>query len=1275
MSHVDKLGILGIRSFSPEEPQYIKFLSPFTLIVGANGTGKLLLSNLAGVKEVKAQVRLKFVDVDGQRILCSRSLSLTQNKVKATLKTLDSSLQRYNPTTGETYSISSRCADMDALLPVHLGVPKAILENVIFCHQEESNWPLSEPAALKKKFDDIFASTKYTKALDSIKDIRKERAQDTRMDQVKLEGLKADTAKAKRLQSDVEDMTKRCQEKQTKIEELDEHIHSTTAEMEQLLEVHQQAQELANKISQVTQQKQLYQTNLAELEKDLTERDETNEELEALLQAQTTKNAADKSARQTLETERNTIEQRLHTTRNKVSSKLTEIGRLQAASDDNAQCIEEQGQLIIDICRELNLDQALQNDPSESILAIQQAVAKREKETQTIKTQAQNEQNKLSNELQALKSERAGLDEAKKHTQRELEKDKATINALTTQLDSIRVTHVDINMEKDRLDSEESRLATHQSEMNSNNMDTQLLQKERQLRDLDDQVSNLNDEMSKLSMQGDTRARLALKQGDRDTKLAAARSIFEQCKDDVAQKLEIEPTLEHLDKDIRTLLEKQVLEISAIQHRHDQANRDLSSVETLLSMTQSSVNDKRDEANALERSIQAVLPDASLPDELKKVDDSIVDLRGHISSLGAAELLYSRFVKKAGDNQNCPLCVRQFADNDELTAYIGKLEDIISKIPRQVSDYKQKVKEMEEWQQRLRSLESSWMKMESLRTKEIADLEKTVKEHERNQAKAIETMGKISAEMSHAHDDKNRLERIYKLSEDAVRQHREAKQLGKEIDRLEAELRHTGSTRTITDCKRELEDLADQGKTVRKEIKRLHDDREVSLRILQQLESNTRDARDKLTRLQHQMESRTQVESSLSTAQKSLNANQKSMNDYNSAIAPVDSKIDLATTELQECQQKWNARYDRANLNANKGRQRMDRLDTLNKKIERYEKSDRSAQLTTLSDEMKQLESNIKTITKDRDSKNEEIRRMDKELADRQGVERELKDHIRYRSIKENLKTSESELAEYKRQSQQFKRATYEQKLELLKNKQSQYIGTRGSLQGEIRQMRDQLERYRHDLSTDYQDIQGKYNKQYIQVKTNEMTMVDLEKYTKALQQAIMRYHTLKMEDLNKIIKELWMSTYRGGDIDYIEIRSDAEGTTAANRIYNYRVVMVKNGKEMSIRGRCSAGQKVLTSIIIRLALAETFCINCGVLTLDEPTTNLDRANIESLADNLAKIIQSRRAQSNFQLVVITHDEEFVEYLSRAEVSDKYYRISKDENQCSIIRQETFVSQ
>jgi hypothetical protein len=45
---------------------------------------------------------------------------------------------------------------------------------------------------------------------------------------------------------------------------------------------------------------------------------------------------------------------------------------------------------------------------------------------------------------------------------------------------------------------------------------------------------------------------------------------------------------------------------------------------------------------------------------------------------------------------------------------------------------------------------------------------------------------------------------------------------------------------------------------------------------------------------------------------------------------------------------------------------------------------------------------------------------------------------------------------------------------------------------------------------------------------------------------------------------------------------------------------MIKNDVELDMRGRCSAGQKVLASIIIRLALAESFGQGCGVLALDE---------------------------------------------------------------------------
>lgn len=58
------------------------------------------------------------------------------------------------------------------------------------------------------------------------------------------------------------------------------------------------------------------------------------------------------------------------------------------------------------------------------------------------------------------------------------------------------------------------------------------------------------------------------------------------------------------------------------------------------------------------------------------------------------------------------------------------------------------------------------------------------------------------------------------------------------------------------------------------------------------------------------------------------------------------------------------------------------------------------------------------------------------------------------------------------------------------------------------------------------------------------------------------------------IVKVIFFS--RGNDIDYIEIKTDDSIDGGANkRKYSYKVVQVKNGIELDMRGRCSAGQKV----------------------------------------------------------------------------------------------------
>ncbi|GFQ74070.1 DNA repair protein RAD50 [Trichonephila clavata] len=46
----------------------------------------------------------------------------------------------------------------------------------------------------------------------------------------------------------------------------------------------------------------------------------------------------------------------------------------------------------------------------------------------------------------------------------------------------------------------------------------------------------------------------------------------------------------------------------------------------------------------------------------------------------------------------------------------------------------------------------------------------------------------------------------------------------------------------------------------------------------------------------------------------------------------------------------------------------------------------------------------------------------------------------------------------------------------------------------------------------------------------------------------------------------------------------------------------------------------------------------------------------------MISIVQSRSEQRNFQLIIITHDEDFIELLGRSETVEHFYKVSKDNN-------------
>ena len=233
MTSIDKIEISGVRSFdpNPRNKQTVVFHKPLTVILGKNGAGKTTIiesllyactgemppgsagpekcsfvcdPKAAREVEVKAKIRLSVTALGGQPVLVVRNFQAHIAKSKTSFQTLDSTVA-YTDHDGQQITRSYRAQDCDRRVPELLGVSKAILEHVIFCHQEDSNWPLGTPSEVKKKFDEIFAATRYVAALDKLKDLKNQYRKQLRDFEVQMVTFREHRDQAHNLKKDIAD--------------------------------------------------------------------------------------------------------------------------------------------------------------------------------------------------------------------------------------------------------------------------------------------------------------------------------------------------------------------------------------------------------------------------------------------------------------------------------------------------------------------------------------------------------------------------------------------------------------------------------------------------------------------------------------------------------------------------------------------------------------------------------------------------------------------------------------------------------------------------------------------------------------------------------------------------------------------------------------------------------------------------------------------------------------------------------------------------------------
>ncbi|CCE62091.1 hypothetical protein TPHA_0B04210 [Tetrapisispora phaffii CBS 4417] len=1293
MSAIYKLSIQGIRSFDSNDRETIEFGKPLTLIVGSNGSGKTTIieclkyattgdlppnskggafvhdPKITGEKDIRAQVKLAFTSANGLNMIVTRNIQLLVKKTNNTFKTLDGQLVSITQD-GYRSTLSTRTTDLDTHVPLYMGVPKAILEYVIFCHQEDSLWPLSEPANLKKKFDEIFQAMKFTKALDNLKVIKKDMSVDIKLLKQSVEHLKVDKDRSKATKFNIEKLQHKCEQFKKTVKEIESQLVDITKQSDEVFKTNQDFQKVLAHLENLKRNREYISHQINRLSETINVISLPVEEIEQNLVIFDRDTATKDDQIKQLENDISELKQNVNQIQEQSNILLEKQGKLKSYYDIYINNLSSLKNLKENVSRQYNINKEFSDETFQT--ALNDHLDKENNHLLQLN-------NTFSNELEGLNSKKSTLDydlvvqlQQQEYNKKDKIKASEKLDNIHTELIKITCTEEELNVEKENLTKYIDKLKIADGNDTATDVNLEIKKENDHMLLLEKELEETQEMITKANKQSDLYAKLALikkssseKQMlfDKNLNILSMNPVI--LSEPIIIDENIEITFNTFFKNLQKNLEDDNNKLQSITREYTEADIRTENCKEELDKTENLIG-------RLEKKLVEMLPEDCPIDEY---DDALLESEASYKTavenlkMHQTTLAFNRKALEVAENSNCCyLCSREF-DSTGLKSKL--LNELKAKTNQQFElDLVETMKHEKEYLDSLRKLEKDVNSL--FNERELVNKLKT--DFESNKTKSDKLRAEVKIQDAHIKSLKEKLETVTStirpLIEENFHLQKEISSLNNDLQNITDELKlyNISSDGLLT-----LEELQSKQtlcnqtlREKRKKISLLQDGRESRAKEKATLSGIIKDRSLKVEKMKNDLLKKESLENERNLKLEEVSNIEVRLNSFEKDVKLLQNKI----TEINANITKLKDQHDKAALNKKEiieGLSKtMDQFKTLQNSIKEFELTG-NADLKACNEELEDYKSKLKNINVAIDQKTANLSKLKEELIDSNSRKKNLMDNLELHSLKVKLSNTEKEINCIDVENAERQRDKYQEEISRLRNLYEQLSADNAGKLGEIKQLQNQIDSLSHQLHTDYKDIDNKYKTEWAKLQTKTFVTEDINTYSKALDSAIMRYHGLKMQDINRIIDELWKKTYSGTDVDSIQIRSDETSSTVKGKSYNYRVVMFKQDAELDMRGRCSAGQKVLASIIIRLALSETFGVNCGVIALDEPTTNLDEENIESLAKSLHNIIQFRQHQKNFQLIVITHDEKFLNNMNASQFSDHFFKVKRDDRQKSLI--------